>query len=78
MAAMLVGMTASAQPAKRRTTTSNAAAKKETYAASKKSSSTDRATLQFPASSGMPDDVVWKRDIYRQLDLLNDKNAPMY
>ncbi len=26
----------------------------------------------------MPDDVVWKRDIYRQLDLLNDKNAPMY
>ena len=26
----------------------------------------------------MPDDVVWKRDIYRQLDLLEDKNAPMY
>ena len=26
----------------------------------------------------MPDDVVWKRDIYRQLDLTKDKNAPMY
>ena len=26
----------------------------------------------------MPEDVVWKRDIYRQLDLMNDKNAPMY
>ncbi len=78
MAAMLVGMTASAQPAKRRTTTSNAAAKKGTSTASTKSSGTDRATLQFPAATGMPDDVVWKRDIYRQLDLLDDKNAPMY
>lgn len=26
----------------------------------------------------MPEDVVWKRDIYRQLDLMKDKNAPMY
>ena len=26
----------------------------------------------------MPEDVVWKRDIYRQLDLMRDKNAPMY
>lgn len=80
VAALLVGTTASAQPAKRRTTTSNAAAQKGTTspAASTKASSSDRATLQFPAASGMPDDVVWKRDIYRQLDLMNDKNAPMY
>ena len=26
----------------------------------------------------MPDDMVWKRDIYRQLDLTIDKNAPLY
>ena len=26
----------------------------------------------------MPEDVVWKRDIYRQLDLMKDKNAPLY
>ena len=32
----------------------------------------------FPQAANMPDDVVWKRDIYRQLDLTKDKNAPMY
>lgn len=78
MAVMMVGTTASAQPAKRRTTTTNAAAQKDAPAATPKSTSSDRATLQFPATAAMPDDVVWKRDIYRQLDLLNDKNAPMY
>ena len=38
----------------------------------------DRASLQFPASVEMPEDVVWKRDVYRQLDLTLDKNAPLY
>ena len=80
MAVVLIGTSVSAQPAKRRTTTSNAVAQKGATSSttSSKASSSDRATLQFPAASSMPDDVVWKRDIYRQLDLLNDKNAPMY
>lgn len=26
----------------------------------------------------MPEEVVWRRDIYRQLDLTLDKNAPLY
>ena len=39
---------------------------------------TDRASLQFPAATDVPDDMVWKRDIYRQLDLTVDKNAPLY
>lgn len=39
---------------------------------------TDRASLQFPVATDMPDDMVWKRDIYRQLDLTIDKNAPLY
>ena len=86
MAVVLIGTNVSAQPAKRRTTTSNATAQKGTSssttgsskAGSSKASGSDRATLQFPAATSMPDDVVWKRDIYRQLDLLNDKNAPMY
>ena len=43
-----------------------------------KSSASDRASLMFPTTAAMPDDVVWKRDIYRQLDLTKDKNAPMY
>ena len=63
----------SAQPARRRTTTSNAAAQQN-----QTQQSTDRASLLFPTEAEMPEDVVWRRDIYRQLDLLSDKNAPLY
>ena len=63
-----------AQPTKRRTTTSNAAAQKGQAA----EQTTDRATLMFPTEAEMPEDVVWRRDIYRQLDLMADKNAPLY
>ena len=66
-----------AQPAKRRTTTSNAAAQRGAAASQQKQTS-DRASLMFPTSAEMPEDVVWRRDIYRQLDLLADKNAPLY
>lgn len=38
----------------------------------------DRASLQFPTASSMPEDVVWRRDVYRQLDLTQDRNAPLY
>ena len=69
-----------AQPSKRRVTTSNAAASTGSTGSTGSTSRTtnpsqDRAALQFPTSATMPEDVVWKRDIYRQLDLMNDKNA---
>ena len=73
-----------AQPAKRRTMKDVDTKTKDSAqgAASKKSTSTttkgDRATLLFPTSAEMPEDVVWRRDIYRQLDLLEDANAPLY
>ena len=76
--ATLAGATVSAQPAKRRTTTSNAAAKRTPGSKTTETKTPDRASLQFPTATTMPEDVVWKRDIYRQLDLLKDKNAPMY
>lgn len=38
----------------------------------------DRAGLLFPTATAIPSDVVWRRDIYRQLDLLSDKNGPLY
>lgn len=62
------------QPTKRRSTTSNAAARRGQPAEQK----TDRASLMFPVSEDMPEDVVWRRDIYRQLDLTADRNAPLY
>lgn len=68
-----------AQPAKRRTTTSNAVAKqgaqKRTDAAKP---GTDRAALMFPVKQTMPEDVAWRRDVYRTLDLTMDANAPLY
>lgn len=73
--AILLGGTLMAQPAKRRTTTSNAVAKAQNAA---KKAATDRASLMFPTSYAMPEDVSWRRDIYRQLDLTIDKNAPLY
>lgn len=64
-----------AQPAKRRVTTSNAAAKR---GATSKKAESDRAALMFPVKQSMPEDVVWKRDVYRTLDLTKDANAPLY
>lgn len=58
---------AQAQPARRRVATKESATQ-----------ATDRASLQFPIASEMPEDVVWRRDIYRQLDLTTDRNAPLY
>ena len=72
---LLVASAVNAQPAKRRTTTTAAAATAEQSA---KPAANDRASLMFPTISAMPDDVVWKRDVYRELDLTKDKNAPMY
>lgn len=67
----------SAQPSKRRVTTSNAIATQANANAST-GSGTDRASLMFPTKQAMPDDVVWRRDVYRELDLTKDENAPLY
>ena len=74
---MVAGLAAGlyAQPAKRRVTNSNAAAKRGTAA---RNTNTDRAALLFPVKQAMPEDVVWKRDVYRTLDLTKDANAPLY
>lgn len=74
---MVAGLAAGlyAQPAKRRVTNSNAAAKRGTAA---RNTNTDRAALLFPVKQAMPEDVVWKRDVYRMLDLTKDANAPLY
>ena len=37
-----------------------------------------RAKLMFPTAIDMPEDVVWRRDIYRELDLNRDNNAGLY
>ena len=37
-----------------------------------------RARLMFPTAIDMPEDVVWRRDIYREIDLNKDSNAGLY
>ena len=71
MTVALVTMTASAQPKARR----NAAANNKTQAAQQM---TQRARLMYPTALDMPQDVLWRRDIYRELDLNIDANAGLY
>ena len=37
-----------------------------------------RAQLSFPTSDRMSEDVVWRRDIYREINLNDDANAGLY
>lgn len=37
-----------------------------------------RAQISFPTQKKMSDDVVWRRDIYREISLLDDANAGLY
>jgi len=72
---MWLGMnTMQAQPKKSRVGTVTTTTQKKTTA----KPASDRAALMFPTSDEMPEDVVWRRDIYRQLDLMKDANAPLY
>ena len=42
------------------------------------SAMTQRAQLSFPTAVEMPEDVVWRRDIYREINLEDDANAGLY
>lgn len=66
----LVTMATSAQPKARRN-----AAQNKTQAAQQM---TQRARLMYPTALDMPQDVVWRRDIYREIDLNIDANAGLY
>lgn len=49
-------------------------------AANKQAAATvsDRASLMFPTAVAVPEEVAWRRDIYRSLDLKKDENAALY
>lgn len=65
-------LAAVAQPPARR----KAAENKEQTAA--KTAPKGSAYRDFPTAAAMPEDVSWRRDIYRSLDLTKDANAPLY
>lgn len=37
-----------------------------------------RAQLEYPVAPSMPEDVSWRRDLYRVINLTDDKNAVLY
>ena len=37
-----------------------------------------RQQIDFPTDEPMSGDVIWRRDVYRELDLTNDANAALY
>lgn len=39
---------------------------------------TERAKIMFPTMAPMPENVVWRRDIYRKLNLMENANAGLY
>ena len=39
---------------------------------------TQRMQLMYPTAADMPEEVVWRRDIYRELDLNEEENAGLY
>lgn len=71
---MLVGLVqgAFAQPEARRQ------AQRKAQNKSNANNMTTRAQIMFPTVASMDEDVVWRRDIYRELDLNEDANAPLY
>ncbi|MBR5350307.1 MAG: gliding motility protein GldN [Prevotella sp.] len=63
-----VGM--SAQPASRRQAQQQRQSNAENL--------TTRARVAFPTAASMSEDVVWRRDIYRELDLNTEANSGLY
>lgn len=70
LAAVTAGI--SAQPKKRRADANAAKQQNSSQALSR------RAQLMYPTAIDMPEDVVWRRDIYREIDLNQDNNAGLY
>lgn len=47
-------------------------------AASQNQGISQRARLMYPTSLDMPEDVVWRRDLYREINLNDEANAGLY
>lgn len=63
------------------TATAQPAAKRQAQQVQQKSNAenmTQRAQISFPTSEPMQEDVVWRRDIYRELSLMESSNAGLY
>ena len=73
---VLAAGTATAQPKKSRTQTKTEQQKKQQSGT--RQNMTRRMQLQYPTALDMPEDVVWRRDIYREINLDDEPNSGLY
>ena len=66
--------TSQAQPKQRRAQQTEQQQKQK----SPSSAMSMRARISFPTALDIPEEVVWRRDIYREIDLAQDENAGLY
>ena len=78
MMILLVADATVAQPKKRRNQQTVQAGQTEQQRKSPSSAMSMRAQISFPTALDIPEEVVWRRDIYRELDLTDDANAGLY
>ena len=72
----LAASSMTAQPKQRRV--QNTEAQQQQKKKQPSSAMSLRAQISFPMAVDVPEEVVWRRDIYRELDLTKDENAGLY
>lgn len=72
----LVAGTVMAQPKARRQQQKQQAQKQQVTTQNQGLS--QRARLMYPTSLDMPENVVWRRDLYREINLNDEANAGLY
>jgi len=75
---LFFSVTASAQPQKSRVQGNKATTAKKGGSNTQGGGNVSRAELMFPTAVGVPEEVVWRRDIYRTIDLTEGNNAALY
>lgn len=77
MITLIATVTAEAQPKNRRQQQQQAQQQQQRQQTQNQGMSV-RARIMFPTAADMPEDVVWRRDIYREIDLNKDANGGLY
>ena len=67
-----------AQPKKSRVQQTQQAQQQQKKQTTSSNNMTRRMQISYPVALDMPEDVVWRRDIYREIDLNDDANAGLY
>ena len=70
--------TSMAQPKKSRVQQTKQVQQQQKQQTTSSSNMTRRMQISYPVALDMPEDVVWRRDIYREIDLNDDANAGLY